>query len=84
MGEKLKCKHDTREEAKLYDEFAVGIYRLSDSSFQDEELVGHLPIELSFPLRKFLTRACCALEFSTTGTRFLQDRLVVSGRDIAF
>ena len=47
---KLTCKHDTREEAKLYDEFSVGIYRLSTSSSQDQELVGHLPIELSFLL----------------------------------
>ena len=26
VGVKLICKHDTREEAKLYDEFSVGIY----------------------------------------------------------
>ena len=84
MGEKLKCKHDTREEAKLYDEFAVSIYHLSDSSSQDEELVGHLPIELSFLLCKFLTREGCALEFSPTGARFLEDGLVVPGRYTAF
>ena len=45
VGEKLTCKHDTREEAKLYDEFSVDIYRLSTSSSQDREVVGHLPIE---------------------------------------
>ena len=25
-GEKLACKHDTREKAQLYDDYAVGIY----------------------------------------------------------
>ena len=81
VGEKLTCKHDTREEAKLYDEFSVGIYILSTaSSSQDQELVGHLPIELSFLLCKFLSREGCSLEFSSTGARFLEDGLVVPGR----
>ena len=80
MGEKLTCKHDTREEAKLYDEFAVGIYCLSTSSSQGQELVGHLPMELSFLLCKFLSREGCSLEFSPTGARFLEDGLVVPGR----
>ena len=71
VGEKLTCKHDTREEAKLYDEFSVGIYHLSTSSSQDQELVGHLPIELSFLLCKFLSREGCSLKFSPTGARFL-------------
>ena len=80
MGEKLTCKHDTREEAKLYDEFSVGIYHLSTSSSQYQGLVGHLPIELSFLLCKFLSREGCSLEFSPTGARFLEDGLVVPGR----
>ena len=84
VGDKLKCKHDTREEAKLYDEFAVGIYRLSDSSSQDEELVGHLPIELLLLLCKSLTHEGCALEFSLTEARFLKDGLVVPGHYTAF
>ena len=71
VGETLTCKHDTIEEAKLYDEFSVGIYRLSTSSSQDQELVGHLPIELSFLLFKFLSREGCSLEFSPTGASFL-------------
>ena len=71
MGEKLKCKHDTREEAKVYDEFAFGIYHLSDSSSQDEELVGHFPIELSFLLCKiFYSQRLCH--------RIFTDRIVVS------
>ena len=77
---KLTCKHDTRQEAKLYDEFSVGIYRLFTSSSQDQELVGHLPIELSFLLCKFLSREGCSLEFSPTRARFLEDGLVVPGR----
>ena len=80
VGEKLTRKHDTREEAKLYDEFSVGIYCLSTSSAQDQELVGHLPIELPFPLCKVLSREGCSLEFSPTGERFLEDGPVVPGR----
>ena len=84
VGEKLTSKHDTREEAKLYDKFSVGIYRLSTSSSQDQELVGHLPIELSFLLCKFLSREGCSLECSPIGARFLEDGLVVPGRYTAF
>ena len=78
------CKHDTREEAKLYDEFVVGIYCLSASSSQDQELVGHLPIELLFLLCKFLSHEGCSLEFSPTGARFVEDGLVVPGCYTAF
>ena len=59
-------------------------YRLSNSSSQDQELVGHLPIELSFLLSKFSSREGCSLEFSPTGARFLEYGLVVSGRYTAF
>ena len=79
VGEKLTCKHDTREEAKLHDEYSVGIYRLSTSSSQDQELVGHFPIELPFLLCKFLSREGCSLEFSPTGARSLEDGPVVPG-----
>ena len=80
---KLTCKHDTRQEAKLYDEFSVGIYHLSSSSSQDEELVGHLPIELSFLLCKFFSREGCSLKFSPKGARFLEDGLMAPGRHTA-
>ena len=80
VGEKLTCKHDRREEAKLYDEFLVGIYRLSTSSSQHQEEVGHLPKDLSFLLCKFLSRDGCSLEFSPTAARFLEDGLVAPGR----
>ena len=57
---------------------------LSTSSSQDQELGGHFPIELSFLLRKLLSREGCSLEFSPMGVRFLEDGLVVSGRYTAF
>ena len=63
---------------------AKRIYRLSTSSSQDQELVGHLPIELSFLLCKFLFCEGVSLEFSLTGARFLEDGLVVPGRYTAF
>ena len=53
---------------------------MSTSSSQDQELVGHLPIELSFLLCKFLSREGCSLEFSPTGAKFLEDGLMVPGR----
>ena len=68
VGEKLKCKHDTREEAQLYDEFAVGTYLPVNDG--EEELVGHVPIELSFLLCKYLARDGCCLEFTPTGSRY--------------
>ena len=62
----------------------VGIYRLSTSSTQDQELVGHLHTELSFLLCKFLSREGCSLEFSPMGVRFLEDGLVVPVHYTAF
>ena len=40
VGVKLICKHDTREEAKLYVEFSVGTYRLFPSSSRELHCVG--------------------------------------------
>ena len=45
-------------------------------------MVGHLPIELSFLLCKFLSQKNCTLEF--TGTRYLEDGLVVPGKYFAY
>ena len=87
IGEKLSCKNDRREEAKLYDDFAIVIYKSihsTGSSQPSEELVGHLPIELSFLLYNFLELDGCSLQFSPTGARFLEDGLVVPGRYSAF
>ena len=59
---------------------------LSTSSSQDQELhvVGHLPIELSLLLCKFLSRKGCSLEFSLMRVMFLEDGLVVPGCYTAF
>ena len=77
-GETLVCRHDTRAEAKQYDDFAVGIYLVDDQD-DGQKLVGHVPIELSFLPCKFLTRDSCILKFSPAGARMLEDGLVVPG-----
>ena len=51
-GEKLACKHDTREEAQLYDDYAVGIY-LDEGEGIEIKLVGHVPIKLTFYYANF-------------------------------
>ena len=71
-GEKLACKRETREEAQLYDDYAVRIY-LDEGEGIEIKLVGHVPIELSFLLCKCLARKGCHLEFSATGPRYLKD-----------
>ena len=51
---------------------------------EKEALVGHLPVELSFLLCKFLeSKENCGLLFSPTGPRLLEDGLVVPGKYIA-
>ena len=60
--ETLVCRHDTRAEAKQYDGNAVEIYLVDDQDDR-QKLVGHVPIELSFLLCKFLTRDSCILKF---------------------
>ena len=47
MGEHLSIKKDTREEAMNYDVHALRV-------FNDENLVGHIPIEISSILDYFL------------------------------
>ena len=55
IREKLVCKNDKREEAKAYDDFAVGLYKDGkDSSGGCDVLVGHVPIELSHLVCTFL------------------------------
>ena len=84
IGEKLECKNDTRQEAKIYDDYAIGIYKsipsAGSSQLSQKELVGHLLIEISFLLYKFLKRDGCFLQFSSMGARFLQDGLMLLGR----
>ena len=49
------CKNDKREEAKAYDDFAVGLYKHGkDSSGGSDVLVRHVPIELSHLVCTFL------------------------------
>ena len=72
IGETLVCRHDTRAETKQYDDFAVGIYLVDDQD-DGQKLVGHVPIELSFLLCKFLTRYSCIKKFSLAGARILED-----------
>ena len=72
IGETLVCLHDTRAEAKQYDDFAVGVYLVDDQD-DGQKLVGHVTIELSFLLCKFLTRDSCILKFSPAGARMLED-----------
>ena len=85
IGETLVCRHDTRAEAKQYDDFAVEIYLVDDQD-DGQKLVGHVPIaiELSFLLCKFLTRDSCILKFSPAGARMLEDGLLVPGKFSAF
>ena len=70
-------------EAKQYNEFSVGIYLVDDQD-DGQKLAGHVPIELSFLLCKFLTRDSCILKFSPAGARMLEDGLVVPGTFSAF
>ena len=83
IGETLVYRHDTRAEAKQYDDFAVGIYLVDDQD-DGQKLVGHVPIELSFLLCKCFTRDSCILKFSPAGARMLEDGLVVPGTFSAF
>ena len=48
-GEKLVCNHDKQEDAKIFEEHAVGTYK-------DCCLVGHVPIELFFLFCKLSRR----------------------------
>lgn len=69
-GEKLKCMHDTREEAKIFDDYAVGTYK-------DERLVGHVPIEFSFLFCKFVEKKNNEIFAEVSGSRKLENGLVV-------
>ena len=55
----------------------IGTYLSANDG--EQRLLGHVPIELSFLLCKFLARDGCRLEFTPTGPRYLEDELVISG-----
>ena len=50
MGETVLTRKDTREKALEYDKHAIGIFKE-----QEEELVGHIPNELSHLIYHFLS-----------------------------
>ena len=76
-------QHDTRAEAKQYDDFPVRICLVNDQN-DWQKLVGHVSIERSFLRCKFLTLNVCILKFSPVGARTLEDRLVVPSTFSAF
>ena len=59
------------------------MFFLDEGEGIEKKLVGHVPIELSFLLCKFLARKGCHLKFSPTGSRYLEDGLVVPGKYLA-
>ena len=77
LGEKLNCREDNRKEAKQHDDYAIGTYLEANT---DNELVGHVPMELSYLIYTFL-RAYDDNEVSVkvAGSRRLENRLVVPG-----
>lgn len=77
VGEKLECNEDTRQEAKDYDEHAVGLFKAASRDGK-KTLVGHIPIELSSLIDHFLkadkSNSVCA---QVTGKRKREVGLVV-------
>ena len=73
------CKNDQREEAKAYDDFAIGLYKDGkDSSGGSNVLVGHVPIELSHLVCTFLNAEDSNEgDVEDIGKRTLENRLVV-------
>ena len=69
-GEKLMCNHDKREEAKIFEDHAVGTYK-------DSLLVGHVPFELSFLFCKFIKKSNDQIFSENNGGRKLKNDLVV-------
>ena len=69
-GEKLMCNHDKREEAKIFEDLAVGTYK-------DSRLVGHVPIELSFLFCKFVEKRNNQMFAEVNSGRKLENGLVV-------
>ena len=69
-GEKLMCNHGNREEAKIFENHAVGTYK-------DSCLVGHVSIELSFSFRKFIEKRNNQIYAEVNSRRKLENGLVV-------
>ena len=77
LGEKLNCREDDRKEAKQHEEYVIGTHLEANTG---SELVGHVPIELSYLIYTFL-RAYNDNEVSAkvTGSKRLENGLVVPG-----
>ena len=79
LGESLTCRKDERNEANEHDEYAIGTY------LDDNQLVGHVPMELSFLVYTFLRAhldnnvqvKVTGVQVKVTGTRTLENGLVV-------
>ena len=76
---KFLCKNDKREEAKAYDDFAVGLYEDGkDNSGGSDVVVGHVPIELSHIVCTFLNAEDSNEgDAEVIGKRTLENGLVV-------
>ena len=62
--------HDKREEAKIFEDHAVGTYK-------DSRLVGHVPIEQSFLFCKFMEKRNNQIFAEVNGGWKLENGLVV-------
>ena len=79
LGESLQCKKDNRQEALDHDEHAVGVYKF-ESDDAETMLVGHVPIELSMLLSRFLKASeKNAVEVKVCGKRRREVGLVIPG-----
>ena len=79
MGEIPQCKKDNRQEALDHDEHAVGVYKF-ESDDAETMLVGHVPIELSMLLSRFLKASeKNAVEVKVCGKRLREVGLVIPG-----
>ena len=83
IGEQLVCHEDTRKEAKEYDEHAVGVFKTSKQG--KENVVGHVPMELSSLLDYFLKAdKSNKLLVEVTGKRKREVGLVVPAQFTAY
>ena len=73
-GESLFCRHDERDEAKQFDNYAVSIYTRKE---REEVLVGHVPIEFSYLFYKFMEKDGSKIDIKVCGGRQLENGLVV-------
>ena len=79
MGETVLSRKDTWEEAIEYNKYAIGIFK------KQEQLVGHIPIELSQLIYHFLNESNeNFIEASVSGKRKREIGIVVPAKHMAF